>query len=647
MRSIVLKVFLLSVVVMLALQTYAQTCTGSLGDPVIFEDFGSGANPGPPLGSAVTNYTYQAGDCPPDGSYTIANRTSACFGASWYTVTQDNTKKPNGYMMIINASNAPGLFYTQRAEAGKLCANTTYEFAAFIMNVILPSACGGNTVQPNITFSIETPDGKVLQTYNTGNIPPENNAPFKKYGTFFTMPAEVTDVIVKMINNAPGGCGNDLILDDITFRPCGPIIQAGFGAATASPDQNLCEGGNAAYTIKASVTGGDNPSYQWQSNSNGNGWIDIAGKTADFLDISFSNAITGTYQYRLGVGTASNISSLNCRVYSGPVTVNVTPLPVVPAIATQTVCESNTLTLTASGGATYQWSGPNLPSSSQNPLVINNVTPSNAGTYSVKVFSDKGCEASPVQAVVKVVPKVIAAVSNGVTICGGSATQLSASGGLYYKWTPATGLDHDDSPTPVATPAITTTYTVKVSNDGCYDDTKTVTVTVLNPPLADAGASKKIFEGQSVKLNGSVKGDDITSISWSPATNLDNPGSLTPLASPIDDITYTLTVTSKSCGISTSKVFVRVYKKVIIPNTFSPNNDGVNDYWNIEALSTYPESSIAVFNRFGNEVYNSIGYAKPWDGTFKGATLPEGTYYYVIDLKNNTPKLAGWVAIVK
>ena len=86
---------------------------------------------------------------------------------------------------------------------------------------------------------------------------------------------------------------------------------------------------------------------------------------------------------------------------------------------------------------------------------------------------------------------------------------------------------------------------------------------------------------------------------------------------------------------------------VIIPNTFTPNGDGINDYWNIDKLVTYPESLTLVYDRYGQKVFQSTGYAKPWDGTTNGAPLPKGTYYYVIDLKNNTPKIAGWVELIK
>ncbi|MDB4905051.1 MAG: hypothetical protein JWQ63_4332 [Mucilaginibacter sp.] len=347
------------------------------------------------------------------------------------------------------------------------------------------------------------------------------------------------------------------------------------------------------------------------------------------------------------MSNGSNISSVQCRVYSPPLTVNVNPLPVVPAIAPQTVCQGNVLQLTASGGASYIWSGPNMAQTSQNPLIINNVTSANAGTYSVQATSNSGCAVAPVTALVKVVPQVIPAISNSVAICAGETTPLSASGGLYYKWTPSSGLNSSTIPNPIASPTRTTTYTVDISNGGCSDSTKSVTVTVNQNPVANAGGDKVIFEGQSVKLNGTLAGDNITSFYWTPSTFLDNPASLTPIASPTDNTTYTLNVVSLSCGISTSNAFVRVYKKIIIPNAFSPNNDGINDYWNIDALVTYPASSIMVYNRYGQKVYQSTGYAKPWNGTYNGSQLPEATYYYVIDLKNNTPKITGWVFVVR
>lgn len=86
---------------------------------------------------------------------------------------------------------------------------------------------------------------------------------------------------------------------------------------------------------------------------------------------------------------------------------------------------------------------------------------------------------------------------------------------------------------------------------------------------------------------------------------------------------------------------------VQIPNAFTPNGDGVNDVWNIESLSAYPQCLVSVYSRNGNLVFQSRGYAIAWDGTYKGSLVPVGTYYYVIDTQPGTQELAGYVAVLR
>jgi gliding motility-associated-like protein len=652
MRPISLNLIFLGICLLSALHARSQVCNGSLGDPVINQTFGAGPNPGPALSTDITNMKYVTSNCPNDGEYTIAHSltdTNNCHPYTWFNVPYDHTGNPNGYMMIVNASYEPSVFFTQHATG--LCPNTTYEFSAYILNLLIPSLLTADNSEPNITFTIETTSGKILATDTTGTIPPtpyHQGPTWNQYGTYFTTPANVTDVIVVMTNNAPGGNGNDFILDDITFRACGPVILEGFDSTAGVTSKSICQGSNAAYTLKAQVIGNGTPVLQWQSSSTSSPWTDIPGATADSLAVSFVNAKTNKYQYRLGVANGSGITDAECRVYSPPLTVTVNPLPVVPLIADQTVCEGYTLQLQATGGANYTWTGPNIPPTLQNPLIINNVTPANAGTYTVQAMSDSGCVAAAVQTHVTVIPKVVPVLNNATAeICAGQGTQLMASGGIYYKWTPSTGLDHDNISNPLATPVQTTKYTVDISNGACDDSTKSVTVTVNQNPVANAGKEVILFEGQSASLNGTIKGDSITSYYWTPATFLDNPASLTPTLTPTDNITYTLTAVSKTCGISTSSVFVRVYKKISIPNTFTPNNDGINDYWNVKSLNTYPDNITRIFDRAGQQVFESKGYSQPWDGAINGVPLPEGTYYYVIDLKIGTPKITGWVLIVR
>ncbi len=122
--------FLLYLCFSFSSKTVAQLCQGSLGDPIVNITFGSGPNPGAPL-SGTTNYNYFSTDCPGDGSYTIANRTNNCFGATWHSVLQDHTPGDvDGYMMVINACFSPGDFFVKTVHG--LFLNTTYEFVAWI-----------------------------------------------------------------------------------------------------------------------------------------------------------------------------------------------------------------------------------------------------------------------------------------------------------------------------------------------------------------------------------------------------------------------------------------------------------------------------------------------------------------------------------
>ena len=87
--------------------------------------------------------------------------------------------------------------------------------------------------------------------------------------------------------------------------------------------------------------------------------------------------------------------------------------------------------------------------------------------------------------------------------------------------------------------------------------------------------------------------------------------------------------------------------EVAIPNAFTPNGDGINDVWNIKSLIDYPSCLVSIFTRYGSLIYQSRGYAKPWDGVYNGSPLPTGTYYYIINLQNGQQPLSGYVALIR
>jgi len=638
------RLSLLALTMMLSYLSGAQLCTGSLGDPVVHITFGRGSNPGGPLAAAVTTYNFSLNDCPNDGQYTMRNSSLGCFSSTWHVLNEDHTSgDAEGYFMLVNASFNPGDFYVDTVRG--LCSNTTYEFAAWVMNVLKNSACGSNGIDPNLTFKIETTAGAVLATYNSGNIPEDASPTWKQYGLFFQTPAGVTSVVVRITNNAPGGCGNDLALDDITFRPCGPQVSASL-SISGNTTANVCQGDNTSFLLKGNYPGGYNdPAFQWQVSVNNAAFSDIAGANGnEYLRMPTG---VGSYRYRLTAAESENLPSANCRVASNIITIDVNPIPVVQVTDLIEACYGTDVVFTASGAATYEWTGPNGFSSTAAQATVTSVEAADAGVYKVKAVSDKGCVVED-QGTLVVRPPVDAAITGTDHFCEGTSVLLEASGGTQYAWSPSAGLSSTTISNPLASPVDTITYKVVVQNQfGCKDSAQ-ITLNVWNKPTANAGTDKITREGVPVILNGSVSGTDVT-WHWTPSLGLSDASSLAPSALLSSDRIYTLTaVSNKGCGTHSDEVFVKVYKQVVIPNAFSPNGDGTHDTWKIQAIETYPDPEVTVFNRYGQPVFKSKGYSRPWDGTFRGTPLPVDTYYYIIDLKlPNEPVLNGWVVIIR
>jgi gliding motility-associated-like protein len=173
------------------------------------------------------------------------------------------------------------------------------------------------------------------------------------------------------------------------------------------------------------------------------------------------------------------------------------------------------------------------------------------------------------------------------------------------------------------------------------------TITVNPTPVANAGPDKVVLEGGQVQLTPALNAGFPVTYLWTPPAGLSNPNAPDPIASPSDDITYTMKVTSDKGCTTSDQVSVKLLKKPAIPNIFSPNGDGIHDKWVIQFLESYPGCTVEIFNRYGQRIYFTIGYSTPWDGTINGKPVPIGTYYYIVDPKNGRQKMTGYVDIVR
>ncbi|NNU33474.1 PKD domain-containing protein [Mucilaginibacter sp. S1162] len=390
--------------------------TQSLGDPIVHITFGSGINQ---FGGALrpdsgsTTYAYIAAS-PDDNGYTITNTTGG-LNNGW-GLTTDHTGDPNGYMMIVNASYTPGEFYKRKVRG--LCGNTTYQFSAYIKNII--KAPG--KILPNVSFSIESLDGTVLGSGDTGDI--IQLGVWNNYSFRFTTSGYDEAVIIKMVNNAPGGRGNDIAIDDIVFRPYGAPLRVTSDQANAA----FCEGESHPVTIKSTTApAGNSQKVQVYKNKT---WVDQTSASTATSFTVMSPTEPGTYSYRLVTSSAANINSPNCVVASNAFEVKVLALPTADFLVAKATCQSEPILFTDQSTAgdaevgSWLWEfGDGQTSTERNPEHIYNTS----GDFPVKltVRNKLGCAPSNTTKIVHVFKSIDMAFSYSTPGCATKAITIT------------------------------------------------------------------------------------------------------------------------------------------------------------------------------------------------------------------------------
>lgn len=296
------------------------------------------------------------------------------------------------------------------------------------------------------------------------------------------------------------------------------------------------------------------------------------------------------------------------------------PLPQITTI-NDSICIGDTATLTAicPSAASFLWSN-----GAGNPIV--QVLPQVNTQYTVMVTDTMGCTDSA-YAMVYIHPNPSAQVSPDITICRGTQTTLTASGGTVYLWQPGgqTSASITVSPQDPAT-----TYTVLVTdNNMCHDSAEVTVFTIPYPEILISGPMDTLCIGQPATITAS--GGD--TYAW-------NTGDLNAniTVTPLQSTTYTITVGNVSGGISceTDAQFYLPLKPcnlVFVPNAISLS--GSNNVFKPEGELIYAkEYRLLIFNRWGQLLFESHDFLQGWDGTFRGAQVDEGVYVYDILLDN-------------
>ena len=166
-------------------------------------------------------YSYRRVDhyCPSDGYYSFAAYTSACFNDDWHTLYEDHTGgDADGNMLLVNAGRAGAVFL--KTPVTGLKSNTIYELGLWLMNLCKPTEKCPFPLLPNLNIRLETPEGMIVASIVTGELPRVQSPVWTQHRALFTTPAATSTLMLVMIDNIPSGCGNDFALDDITFREC-------------------------------------------------------------------------------------------------------------------------------------------------------------------------------------------------------------------------------------------------------------------------------------------------------------------------------------------------------------------------------------------------------------------------------------------
>jgi gliding motility-associated-like protein len=349
-------------------------------------------------------------------------------------------------------------------------------------------------------------------------------------------------------------------------------------------------------------------SYQWFLNSNA-----IAGATSS----SFTVSQPGSYSF-----TASN--NTLCDDISQLVDVIVHPLPQVtisPA-SPGNICEGESLLLTANTSAPQlQWL------LDGNPLagaVSNQWSASVSGQYSVNVISANGCSANSAIFTLNVNPIPVLSISGPDSPpCEGESVLLSASGSFtnlqWFNGSAAESISVNSSGTYVLTAFNTNACSVQESYE------------LMLLPVPEVSMASDVLMDC---LNGSIleaKGDGF--VQWSPIEGLSDANVLNPIAYPEQTTTYTITVSNASCTASDSVKVLVDCGTLFVPNSFTPNNDGLNDVFRVSATDV-SDFKLWIYNRWGELIFFSSDVDKGWDGRHNGMYCAQGVYVWLIEARN-------------
>ncbi len=342
--------------------------------------------------------------------------------------------------------------------------------------------------------------------------------------------------------------------------------------------------------------------------------------------------IPGTYNIVSIVTNGSGCADTSNRI------LNVFPLPIVDAGPGDFICRGRSQNLVATGARNYAWNPDTTLSciNCSSPIA----KPDSTRWYRVTGTDSNGCVATDT-VLIKIKQPFVMKVDPGDTICAGQTVRLGAFGAERYIWSPPSFLNGTTIPNPVSKPDSTVLYRI-IGYDtlGCFYDTGYVKIKVYPIPKVNIIEDRiQLVVGNSVQLN-STSSADVNRWRWTPPLFLSCTDCQSPIASPRQEMTYTLRVYNAGNCMAEDKVSIFLIcsnNNVFVPNTFSPNADGANDVFYPRGKGLFGVKSMRIFDRWGELLYEKTNFqpndvTAGWDGTYKGKLLTPDVYVYTMDV---------------
>lgn len=473
-----------------------------------------------------------------------------------------------------------------------------------------------DTVQFNVHV-FQEPTADFTLTFDTCNIPAHFTFTYTGLhaGTFFwdfgdgftsTLAnplhtyADPGNYTITLTVQDPNGCGfTDAISKNVFIPP--PLV------ITLTGDEQICLGSSSSLNVSGGLT------YQWSP-------------ATGLSNPSIANPIAtpGTNTTYTVISTDIN----GCKdTASIPITVIQPPVAAFTPLFTPCYIPNNVvLTNNSTNSSAFIWQLDGITVNSTDLEHIFN-TP---GDYEIVLIAvdTSDCGFSDTATYNLFLPPPAQATAWGTdTVCIGLSLQLFSSGGESYTWLPPLDFLNPNVQNPYVFPPGDGTYYVIVTDTNNCTDTASVPVFTFPITTIDAGNDLVYDFGQGPAFNPSVPNSG--TYTWTPSTGLSCTNCLTPEATPEVTTTYYLHYTDQYGCVYSDSLIVMVTPSVYIPNAFTPNGDGMNEFF-IPIIRNLKTFNIDIFDRWGELIYTNGDMNPMWDGTYHGIKVKDDVYVWKI-----------------